>query len=188
MKHFRDLVTSRNLLKVVTMSFSWQLESVLLCLWPIGMFRYILLWRRICELQLALCTSRDSWVSKWLATGWKTRVRIPAGEKIPLPPQSHLLRSHPALYPTGSRNFPSGKKRPEREAYDLPSYTTEFKNEWLFTPSPTCVFDCAVLSTLKPLRCTTRFNVVKLCILPTQCTCVFRMVLTINSDCFPKQH
>jgi hypothetical protein len=28
----------------------------------------------------------------------------------------------------------------------------------------------------------------KLCILPTQCICVFRMVLTINSDCFPKQH
>jgi hypothetical protein len=28
----------------------------------------------------------------------------------------------------------------------------------------------------------------KFCILPTQCICVFRMVLTINSDCFPKQH
>jgi hypothetical protein len=27
----------------------------------------------------------------------------------------------------------------------------------------------------------------KLCILPTQCICVFRMVLTINSDSFPKQ-
>jgi hypothetical protein len=25
-------------------------------------------------------------------------------------------------------------------------------------------------------------------ILPTQCICVFRMVLTINSGCFPKQH
>jgi hypothetical protein len=25
-------------------------------------------------------------------------------------------------------------------------------------------------------------------ILPTQCICVFCMVLTINSDCFPKQH
>jgi hypothetical protein len=24
--------------------------------------------------------------------------------------------------------------------------------------------------------------------LPTECICVFRMVLTINSDCFPKQH
>jgi hypothetical protein len=28
----------------------------------------------------------------------------------------------------------------------------------------------------------------KLCMLPTECTCVFRMVLTINSDCFPKRH
>jgi hypothetical protein len=36
--------------------------------------------------------------------------------------------------------------------------------------------------------CTTRFNTLKLCILPTQCICVFHMVLTINSDCFPKQH
>jgi hypothetical protein len=25
-------------------------------------------------------------------------------------------------------------------------------------------------------------------ILSTQCTCLFRMVLTVNSDCFPKQH
>jgi hypothetical protein len=36
--------------------------------------------------------------------------------------------------------------------------------------------------------CTTCFNTPKLCIMPTQCISVFRMVLTINSDCFPKQH
>jgi hypothetical protein len=36
--------------------------------------------------------------------------------------------------------------------------------------------------------CSTCCNTLKLCILPTQCVCVFRMVLTINSDCFPKQH
>jgi hypothetical protein len=38
--------------------------------------------------------------------------------------------------------------------------------------------------------CTTCFNITctKLCIPPTECICVFRMVLTINSDCFPKQH
>jgi hypothetical protein len=36
--------------------------------------------------------------------------------------------------------------------------------------------------------CTTCCNALKLCIPPTQCICVFRMVLTINSDCFPKQH
>jgi hypothetical protein len=50
--------------------------------------------------------------------------------------------------------------------------------------------------------CTTRFKILKLCTLPlericvsrvryglpTQCICVFRTVLTANSDCFPKQH
>jgi hypothetical protein len=36
--------------------------------------------------------------------------------------------------------------------------------------------------------CTTCYNTLKLCILPTQCICVFRVVLTINTDCFPKQH
>jgi hypothetical protein len=35
---------------------------------------------------------------------------------------------------------------------------------------------------------TTCFNTLKLCILPTECICVFHMDLTINSDCFPKQH
>jgi hypothetical protein len=35
---------------------------------------------------------------------------------------------------------------------------------------------------------TARFNILKLCILPTQCICVFRMVLTINIGYFPKQH
>jgi hypothetical protein len=31
-------------------------------------------------------------------------------------------------------------------------------------------------------------NIHELCILPTEVICVFRTVLTINSDCFPKQH
>jgi hypothetical protein len=31
-------------------------------------------------------------------------------------------------------------------------------------------------------------NKLKLYILRTQCICVYRMVLTTNSDCFPKQH
>jgi hypothetical protein len=35
--------------------------------------------------------------------------------------------------------------------------------------------------------CATFYNIQKLCILPTQCIYVFRMVLTVNSDCFPKQ-
>jgi hypothetical protein len=35
-------------------------------------------------------------------------------------------------------------------------------------------------------RLTTFFNLEKFCVLPTQRLCVFRMVLTIKSDCFPK--
>jgi hypothetical protein len=31
------------------------------------------------------------------------------------------------------------------------------------------------------------FNTQTLCILPTQCICVFRMAITTNSDTFPKQ-
>jgi hypothetical protein len=31
--------------------------------------------------------------------------------------------------------------------------------------------------------CTTRCNALKLCILPTECICVFRMALTVNSGC-----
>jgi hypothetical protein len=31
-------------------------------------------------------------------------------------------------------------------------------------------------------ECTICFNILKLCILPTECICVFRVVLTINSD------
>jgi hypothetical protein len=36
--------------------------------------------------------------------------------------------------------------------------------------------------------CTTYFNTLKLCILPTHRICVFRMILTTKSDYFPKQH
>jgi hypothetical protein len=38
------------------------------------------------------------------------------------------------------------------------------------------------------IMCTTYFSIHNLCVLPTQCICVFRVVLTINSDYFPKQH
>jgi hypothetical protein len=36
--------------------------------------------------------------------------------------------------------------------------------------------------------CTTCFNISKPCIIPTECIFVFRMVLTLNIDYFPKQH
>jgi hypothetical protein len=32
------------------------------------------------------------------------------------------------------------------------------------------------------------FNILKFCILPTEYITVFRIVLTVNNDCFPKQH
>jgi hypothetical protein len=35
---------------------------------------------------------------------------------------------------------------------------------------------------------TTCFNILKLGILRIHCVCVFHMIPTINSDCFPKQH
>jgi hypothetical protein len=36
--------------------------------------------------------------------------------------------------------------------------------------------------------CTNFFNILKLCNLPTECICVFHMVLTINIDCFTELH
>jgi hypothetical protein len=35
---------------------------------------------------------------------------------------------------------------------------------------------------------TSCFNVLQLCIVPTEWICVFRVVLTENSYCFPKNH
>jgi hypothetical protein len=73
------------------------------------------------------------------------------------------------------------------------------KGKKIFPICPICRFtmysrrplkkaDVITLSSSVVAICTTRFNTPKLCILPTQCTCVFRMVLTIKSDCFPKRH
>jgi hypothetical protein len=46
-----------------------------------------------------------------------------------------------------------------------------------------------ILNTLKPVGyyIYTCSNTPKLYILPTRCICAFRLVLTINSNCFPKQ-
>jgi hypothetical protein len=38
------------------------------------------------------------------------------------------------------------------------------------------------------ITCTTHFSILKFYFLPTEYICVFRMVLTINSVYFPKQH
>jgi hypothetical protein len=44
------------------------------------------------------------------------------------------------------------------------------------------------LQTTVVIVCTPCFNIKGLHILHTQCVCVFRMVLIINSNYFPKQH
>jgi hypothetical protein len=45
-------------------------------------------------------------------------------------------------------------------------------------------------NSLKPVVTvyTTCINMLKLWVIPTECICMLRMVLTINSDFFPKQH
>jgi hypothetical protein len=45
-----------------------------------------------------------------------------------------------------------------------------------------------VILPCSPLKLDRRFGAVKLCIPSPECICVFRTVLTINSDCFPKQN
>jgi hypothetical protein len=53
-----------------------------------------------------------------------------------------------------------------------------------------CKLNYQVNLTFKPRGsiCTARFNILKFWVLPTEYICVFHMVLTINSDCFSKQH
>jgi hypothetical protein len=73
-----------------------------------------------------------------------------------------------------------------------------FREIWVLPPKNSqrlfCKEESFYIRVYNPLKTsgytifTTRFNTLKLCILPTQSICVFRMVLTINSDSFPKQH
>jgi hypothetical protein len=67
----------------------------------------------------------------------------------------------------------------KRNAVEMcrPLLRIHYEQTWI------CV--CTVINPLKP---SDYFNILKLCILPTQCICVFRMVLTINIGYFPKQH
>jgi hypothetical protein len=77
------------------------------------------------------------------------------------------------------------------------SYSCNLIIYCLYCPTEPSVFCVPSVTAKQPFRTMiyhfintlkTSFNTTKLCILPTQCICVFRMVLTINSDCFPKQH
>lgn len=56
----------------------------------------------------------------------------------------------------------------------------------------TMVIMCTTYSKVNPLQPSGYymyhlFNTLKLCVLSRGCACVFSMVLTANSDCFPKQ-
>jgi hypothetical protein len=59
-------------------------------------------------------------------------------------------------------------------------------NTWI-VPLLLFTFPISPLKSPVVTICTTCFSLLELCILHTECICVFRMVLTINSDCFPKQ-
>jgi hypothetical protein len=48
------------------------------------------------------------------------------------------------------------------------------------------IWTTIMITPVKPS--TACFNILKLCILPTECVCVLCMALTINSDGIPKQH
>jgi hypothetical protein len=54
-------------------------------------------------------------------------------------------------------------------------------------PFPLPYYQLTLYSTVVTI-CTNLFHVQKPSILPTQCIYVFPMILTINSDCLPKQH
>jgi hypothetical protein len=72
-------------------------------------------------------------------------------------------------------------------SWDCPS--PRLRCSWLpIVPASSFWDGTLTLQSLVVTIYTTRFNTLKLCILPTECICVFRMVLTINSDCSPKQH
>jgi hypothetical protein len=54
-------------------------------------------------------------------------------------------------------------------------------------PIVSCVFVAAEMCLLtRCLAMDLRVTILKRCILPTECICVFHMFLTINSDCSPK--
>jgi hypothetical protein len=59
---------------------------------------------------------------------------------------------------------------------------------WSFTESLLTQRIFLILYNTVVTRCIARLNIQKLCILPTDCIYVLRIVLTINSDCFPKQY
>jgi hypothetical protein len=55
-------------------------------------------------------------------------------------------------------------------------------------PCPALCFASHFPNTLQPSGHSTYVNILKLRILPIECVCVFRTILTISSDCFNKQH
>jgi hypothetical protein len=77
-----------------------------------------------------------------LATGWTTRVELPAGaEKFSL---RHHVKigsgAHPGSYPLGTGDSFPGVKWPGREAHHSPPSSAEVKNVWSYTFTPQYVF------------------------------------------------
>jgi hypothetical protein len=69
----------------------------------------------------------------------------------------------------------------ERRAWDSEFMgPSENRDIWV------CALVKSTIQSPVTIACTTSFNTLKLCILPTQWICVFRMVLTVNRDCLPK--
>jgi hypothetical protein len=68
-------------------------------------------------------------------TGWMIRIRLPAeAGNFSL---CHCVQigsgAHPASYPMDTRGFPTGVKRPEREADDSTPSIAQVKNAWSYT-------------------------------------------------------
>jgi hypothetical protein len=78
----------------------------------------------------------------------------------------------------------------ENDELSVLTRTLELLHVVVKTSCKNSKFSPCLINLLKPSSslCTACVNTLQICIVPTQCICVFRMVLTINSDCFPKQH
>jgi hypothetical protein len=72
-----------------------------------------------------------------------------------------------------------GVKRPRRIADHSPPSSAEIKNDGAIPPLP-------ILGQLHLF--TICFNILNLCIMSTERMYAFDMVLTLNGDCFAKQH
>jgi len=122
------------------------------------------------------------------ATGWTGRVSNTGGGNRLFLKSSGLALGLTKYFIELTRcPFPGGVKQSGREVNHAPPSIADVKNDWNYT--------FAILHALmewigKPLTFTftTKFNIQKFCILPTQYVYVFFMVLRSNRDCFTQQY